>query len=93
MQPLLSGESAHTGFLVMKTKGPNVGVSRAFGIVSSVQELNAMKWSQNPISPLHEAGFCIYLKDELRSSKSPNGCVAPRAGSLDTYINLIRLDM
>jgi hypothetical protein len=27
------------------------------------------KWSQNPISPLYEAGFRIYLKDDLRGSK------------------------
>jgi hypothetical protein len=59
MQPLLSGKSAQIGFSITKTKGPNLRVSRAFGLVSPVQELNAMKWFKNPISPLNEAGFRI----------------------------------
>jgi hypothetical protein len=34
------------------------------------------KWFQNPISALNEAGFRIYLGDDLRGSKGFNGCVA-----------------
>jgi hypothetical protein len=56
---LNTGTFFNNHYIIMKTKGPNLRVSRAFGLISPVQELNAMKRFQNPISPLNEAGFRI----------------------------------